>query len=91
MLECAPSSAACSSWHLTTNLQAIEIIFIGDTNLPDVQQTQPFGSCSQGGVKQLFIHNNHIIRAALLNRCSPPAAIIKAITEKIDFSQYLHT
>ena len=74
-----------------TNLQGIEIIFIGDTNLPDVEQIQRFGSCSQGGVKQLFIHNNHIIGATLINRSSERAAITKAITEKTDYRDYPET
>jgi NAD(P)H-nitrite reductase large subunit len=50
-----------------TNLQGVEIIFIGDANNRFTEQMIRQDPSSTGGVKQFFIRDNRIVEATLIN------------------------
>ena len=66
----------------STNVCGIEVIFIGDTDIRLAEKIVRRGSLKEGGVSQIFIRNERIVGATLVNRNSDRAELTKLISEK---------
>jgi NAD(P)H-nitrite reductase large subunit len=66
----------------STNVCGNEIIFIGDTDAAFADRIVRRGSREENGVTQIFIRNEKIVGATLINRNSDRAELTNAIREK---------
>ncbi len=67
----------------STNVCGVEVIFIGDTDLRHSQRTLIRGSAEEGGVTQIFIRDDRIVGATLVNRNADRAMITETIRERV--------
>ena len=66
----------------STNVCGIEVIFIGDTDVNLAEKIIRRGSIEEGGVSQIFVRNERIVGATLVNRNTDRAELTKLISEK---------
>ena len=66
----------------STNVCGIEVIFIGDTDVNLAEKIIRRGSIEEGGVSQIFVRNERIVGATLVNRNADRAELTKLISEK---------
>ncbi len=67
----------------STNVCGNEIIFIGDTDVGFADKIVRRGSREENGVTQIFIRNERIVGATLVNRNAERAELTKMIQEKV--------
>jgi NAD(P)H-nitrite reductase large subunit len=70
----------------STNVCGVEIIFIGDTDVNLADKIVKRGSQSENGVTQIFIRNDRVVGATLVNRNVDRAELTKLIQEKASAS-----
>ena len=66
----------------STNVCGNEIIFIGDTDVGFADKIVRRGSREENGVTQIFVRNEKIVGATLVNRNAERAELTKLIQEK---------
>ncbi len=66
----------------STNVCGVEVIFIGDTDVKFADRIVKKGSEIDGGVTRIFIRNNKVIGATLVNRNADRAELTRMIQSK---------
>jgi NAD(P)H-nitrite reductase large subunit len=66
----------------STNVCGVEVIFIGDTDANLAKKVVKRGSETDGGVTQIFIRQNRIVGATLVNRNHERAELVRMIQSK---------
>jgi len=66
------------------NILGLDVIFIGCVNRSKADQFSLFGSKEMGGVTEIFVKNNQIIGAILVNRNEDRPILTKLISQKAE-------